>query len=361
MFHLSWLVWCIGMLAVTQTVIMLVTVYFHRAMAHRAVELSPSVLRLSRFLSWFLLSMDPQEFAAVHRKHHAHCDTQEDPHSPARFGWWGVLTRGLALYQREAANPATMAQYGKGLPVDPWEGFYRRHSNLGILVQGILWIGLLGWQGLLSWGLVLVWIPFWAAGVVNGLGHAFGYRSFDTEDLSTNLSPWGLWIGGEELHNNHHADPSNPRFARAWYELDLGWGVIRLLSALGLAKVRASQPSTSPLADLLRRRYAWLRDFRQALTHDAAEALQAHGFRRWRKLIHHQASWRQRRQIKAREALTHPLLTRLHQLDERLRALWNERRRPDMLTPAFEEWLRDARSLNLPALNGWCHRLEAVA
>ena len=233
MFHLSWLVWCIGMLAVTQTVIMLVTVYFHRAMAHRAVELSPSVLRLSRFLSWFLLSMDPQEFAAVHRKHHAHCDTQEDPHSPARFGWWGVLTRGLALYQREAANPATMAQYGKGLPVDPWEGFYRRHSNLGILVQGILWIGLLGWQGLLSWGLVLVWIPFWAAGVVNGLGHAFGYRSFDTEDLSTNLSPWGLWIGGEELHNNHHADPSNPRFARAWYELDLGWGVIRLLSALG--------------------------------------------------------------------------------------------------------------------------------
>lgn len=360
MFHLSWVSWSLLMLGVTQTVIMLVTVYFHRAMAHRAVELSPSVLRVCRFLAWFLIGMDPREFAAVHRKHHALCDTQEDPHSPVRYGWWGVLTRGLALYQKEAADPKTIEKYGKGLPVDPWEGFYHRNKNLGILLQGILWVGLLGGWGLLSWGLVLVWIPFWAAGVVNGLGHALGYRSFDTDDVSTNLTPWGLWIGGEELHNNHHADPANPRFSKAWYELDMGWGMIQLLSWVGLARVRKAQESATPLSDLLRRRYAWLREFRQALNRDAKPELRAHGFRRWRKVVHHNLSLRQRVQGKAQDALAHPLLARLHRLDEGLRALWAERHRPEVLNGAFESWMAEARSLNLPALNRWCHRLQAV-
>lgn len=361
MIQLSWGAWALVMLGITQLVIVLVTVYFHRAMAHRAVDLHPAILRGCRFLSWFLMGMDPQEFAAVHRKHHAHCDTDQDPHSPVRFGWWGVLTRGLPLYREEASNPQTIEQYGKGLPTDPWEGFYRHHHNLGLLLQGVCWTGLFGFMGLLSWGLVMVWIPFWAAGVVNGLGHAFGYRNFDTDDLSTNLVPWGLWIGGEELHNNHHADPASARFSKMWYEVDLGWGVIRGLEMLGLAKVRATQQASSPLADLLRRRYAWLREFRHAVSRDTADVLRAHGFRRWRKVMQHHTSWRQHRQQKAQHALTHPLLTRVHQLDERLRALWNERQRPDVLGPAFESWLADVRSLNLPALNGWCHRLQAVA
>jgi stearoyl-CoA desaturase (delta-9 desaturase) len=358
MFHLSWIGWACLMLGVTQTVILLVTVYFHRAMAHRAVDLHATVLRICRFLAWFLIGMDPKEFAAVHRKHHAHCDTDQDPHSPVRFGWWGVLTRGLALYQREAADPQTIEKYGKGLPNDPWEGFYQRNPNVGILLQGVLWTALLGGQGLLGWGLVLVWIPFWAAGVVNGLGHAFGYRSFDTDDVSTNLTPWGLWIGGEELHNNHHADPANPRFSKAWYELDLGWGVIQALSFFGLARVRQTSQSASPLSDLMRRRYAWLREFRRALNRDASAALRAHGFRRWRKVIHQHASVRQRAQVKAQAALAHPLLSRLHSLDEGLRALWAERHGPEVLTRAFDAWMTEARSLNLPSLNMWCHRLQ---
>lgn len=361
MLHMSWWGWAGLLLGVTQVVILLVTVYFHRAMAHRAVDLSPPVLRVCRFLSWFLMGMDPQEFAAVHRKHHAHCDTDQDPHSPVRFGWWGVLTRGLALYRVEASNPQTIEHYGKGLPTDPWEAFYRRFSYWGLALQGVLWVGLLGWQGLLAFGLVLAWIPFWAAGVVNGLGHAFGYRRFDTDDRSTNLVPWGLWIGGEELHNNHHADPSSPRFSRAWYELDFGWWVIQALAALRLAKVRQVGASSSPLADLMRRRYAWLREFQQALSRDASDALHAHGFRRWHAFVRHVRSTSSRRHPQAAAALEHPLLAHLHELEARLRTLWTERQRPDALHKSFEAWLAEVRSLNLPAVNHWCHRLQAAA
>jgi stearoyl-CoA desaturase (delta-9 desaturase) len=361
MFHLSWGLWALVMLGVTQLIIALVTVYFHRAMAHRAVDLSPRVRRTARFLSWFLIGMDPLEFAAVHRKHHAHCDTDQDPHSPVRFGWHGVLLRGLALYKREAANPETLQKYGQGLPVDPWDGFYRRHSNLGFLIQGILWTAVFGGQGLLAWGLILLWIPFWAAGVVNGLGHAVGYRRFETDDLSTNLVPWGLWIGGEELHNNHHADPASAKFSRAWYEVDLGWGLIRVLEACGGATVRTPPPAASPLADLLRRRYSWLRDFRHAVGQDVAGDLRVYGFRRWSRLVRASQSARHRLQVRSQQALAHPRLAAVHRLEERLRDLWRHRQRPEHLQQAFEHWLAEARALELPRLNAWCGRLGAPA
>lgn len=359
MFSLSWLAWGALLLGVTQLIIILVTVYFHRAMSHSAVELHPGVLRVCRFLSWFVIGMDPQEFAAVHRKHHALCDTQEDPHSPVRFGWHGVLLKGLALYRREIANPETIEKYGKGLPKDPWEAFYHRHANLGLLLQGCVWTALLGGPGLLAWGIVLMWIPFWAAGVVNGLGHAFGYRRFDTDDLSTNLTPWGLWIGGEELHNNHHADPSSARFSRAWYELDMGWGVIRVLEGIGLAKVRVKAPSPTPLADLLRRRYAHLRTFRHAVNQDVAPTLRPYGFRGWRRMVRVTESARHRAMDRAHAALGDPLIASLHRLDAQLRDLWARRVNPAELQQAFDRWLHEARALDLPRLNAWCGQLEA--
>lgn len=362
MFSVSVGLWVAMLLGITQGIILLVTIYFHRAMAHRALDLHPRLLRACRFMAWFWIGMNPQEFAAVHRKHHAWCDTENDPHSPVRFGWHGVLLKGLALYRREVANPETVRKYGQGLPQDPWEGFYRRHPNLGLLLQGILWTALLGGPGLLAWGIILAWIPFWAAGVVNGLGHAFGYRRFDTDDRSTNLSPWGLWIGGEELHNNHHADPSSARFSRAWYELDLGWGVIRLLEILGWAQVRHRASQAQPqVVGLLQQRYAYLRGFRQAVSQDVRARLKTQGYRHWNRVMRHVQATSARLSSRAQHALRDPVLARLHQLDQQMRALWNERMAHGELEKAFERWLTELQNLDLPRVRAWSHQWQPQA
>lgn len=362
MFTLSWLGWATLTLVLTQVIIIMTTVYFHRACSHRSVVLADPLNRVFRFLAWFLISMDPQEFAAVHRKHHAKCDTAEDPHSPANHGWAGVLFGGLALYRRETANPQTMEQYGKGLPVDPWESFYRRFHFLGIfLLAGVLGL-LLGWQGLVLWGLLMLWIPFWAAGVINGLGHHFGYRNYQTDDLSTNLTPWGLWVGGEELHNNHHAFPASARFSRRPWEFDLGWAVIRLFRVLGWASVReeaddlADQATTTQ--SFLRDRHAWLARFQEALDTHLRPALVAHGFSRWEQFSRandrlSRLSRARRRRLEA--ALAHPALARAHQLELELRRFWRERGR--LCAESLEAWRERARALQLSGVDAFANRL----
>ncbi len=364
--ELSWGAWLLVMLGLTQVIIALVTVYFHRAVSHRAVALAPSVHRVCRFLSWFLIAMVPQEFAAVHRKHHAKCDTDLDPHSPANHGWHGVLFGGLGLYRKEASNPETIQKYGQGMEPDPLEGFYRRNPNLGILLFGLTLLVLFGWMGALAWGLCMVWIPFWAAGVINGLGHHVGYRRYPTEDLSTNLSPWGVWIGGEELHNNHHADPSSPKFSKAWYEVDLGWGWIRLLSSLGLAKPRVVAASTaSPMAKLIQRRYEWLEHFHASLSGDLRAELKAHGFRSWRqfsRLADRRDQLRASARLRLERALAHPLLAEAHRLEQALRDLWQTRKaNAQQSLHALETWLSQARQVAGPGLQGFCNRLSPVA
>lgn len=362
LFSSGWGVWALVTLGLTQVIIALVTVYFHRAVSHRALTLKPVVHRVCRFLSWFLIAMVPQEFAAVHRKHHAKCDTDEDPHSPATHGWHGVVFGGLGLYRKEAANPETIAKYGQGMVVDPWEGFYRRHPNLGVFLFALLLTALLGWKGLLTWGLCMVWIPFWAAGVINGLGHHVGYRRFATADLSTNLWPWALWVGGEELHNNHHADPASAKFSRAWYEIDLGWGWIRLLQWAGLAQVRsAPEVAVSPYARLLQKRYEWLRQLHNSFSHDLAEPLAAHGYRSWRQFS---LRWAQRAELgpaaqaRLRQALVHPALAQAHQLEQGLVTMWQERRQEARQSlQGFEEWLRQARAHPWPRVHAWCDAL----
>lgn len=376
MFHTSWWGALALSVALIHVVIVLVTVYFHRAMAHRAVSFHPALNRVFRFLSWFLLAMKPQEFAAVHRKHHATCDTNEDPHAPGRFGLFTVLFAGLFLYRREAAKAATIEQYGKGLPVDPWEGFYARFPNLGILLFAGLLSGLFGLKGAFVWISVMVAIPFWAAGVINGLGHAIGYRNFPTDDASTNLVPWGIWLGGEELHNNHHADPSSAKFSSAWYEVDIGWGYIRLFQALGLATLRekpgraawAAEPramDVSTVGNILRARHAWLAHLHASFSHDARAVLREHGFRRWRDLS---TSWdrgldrlstRHRQRLEAAQA--HPLLARLRALELELRTLWATRRQGAHETLlAWEAWLAQARAEALPRLSQFCDRLSGA-
>ncbi len=230
-------------LVVTHITIVSVTVFLHRSQAHRGLDLHPAVAHFFRFWLWLATGMVTREWVAIHRKHHARCEREGDPHSPAVFGLAQVFFRGAELYRDEARNAETLARYGHGTP-DDWieRTLYSRHNLLGVGLMLVLDLVLFGVVGLTVWAVQMAWIPFWAAGVVNGLGHAWGYRNFVCPDDSTNVVPWGLLIGGEELHNNHHAYGTSAKFSSRWYEFDLGWAYIRILQALGLAGCAGSRP-----------------------------------------------------------------------------------------------------------------------
>lgn len=233
----------IVVLALSHVTIMATTIYLHRCQAHRSVDLHPAVAHAFRFWLWLTTGMRTIEWVAVHRKHHTHTESEEDPHSPHQTGIWKVLLEGQELYRAEAANPETLAKYGHGCP-DDWieRNLYTRFKSGGIAVLGALMLILFGVIGLTIWALLMIWIPLWAAGVINGIGHYIGYRNFEPEDGSTNIVPFGILVGGEELHNNHHAFPSSARLSQRWYEFDLGWTYLRVLSSLGLARIKRVAP-----------------------------------------------------------------------------------------------------------------------
>jgi stearoyl-CoA desaturase (delta-9 desaturase) len=243
---LPWWGYVVVALVLTQITIASVTIYLHRHSAHRALDLHPAVAHFFRFWLWFTTGMLTKEWTAIHRKHHAKCETPEDPHSPQTRGLREVLLRGAELYRTEAKNHETLDRYGKGTP-DDWieRNVYTRYSWQGVGLMLAVNLVLFGAMGATIWAVQMLWIPVHAAGVVNGIGHYWGYRNFATADASTNIVPFGLWIGGEELHNNHHAFGSSAKFSARWYEIDLGWGYIRILSALGLARVRRLAPRLS--------------------------------------------------------------------------------------------------------------------
>jgi stearoyl-CoA desaturase (delta-9 desaturase) len=226
-------------LIVTHITIVCVTVFLHRGQAHKGLEFNPLLSHFMRFWLWLTTGMVTKQWVAIHRKHHRYDDAQGDPHSPHIFGIWTVFFKGALLYNRASKDKQMIRQYGVGTPED-WieENLYTPHSRLGIVIMLIINLLLFGLWGWLVWGIQMIWIPLWAAGVINGFGHWFGYRNKETTDFSTNLSPWGIIIGGEELHNNHHADPANPKLSRKWFEFDLGWLWIQLFRGLGLAKLR---------------------------------------------------------------------------------------------------------------------------
>jgi len=230
-------------LLLTQITIFAVTIYLHRHQAHRALDLNPVVAHFFRFWLWLTTGMVTREWVAVHRKHHAKCETAEDPHSPQVLGISKVMWEGAELYQQEAANHGTLERYGHLTP-DDWleRHVYARFPWLGITSMLLFDIMLFGIPGLVLWAVQMVWIPFWAAGVINGVGHYWGYRNYESPDASRNILPWGLIIGGEELHSNHHAFPTSARFSSKWWEFDLGWSVIRLLTLLRLAKIKRLAP-----------------------------------------------------------------------------------------------------------------------
>jgi len=224
-------------LILTHLSIMGVTLYLHRSMAHRAMDMHPILSHFFRFWLWLTTATITREWVSVHRKHHAKCETEEDPHSPVKKGLKTVLLQGAELYRTEAMRTETLDRYGKGCP-DDWveNNLYQRYRHLGIMLMLAVNIVLLGPIGITVWAIQMLWMPVHAAGVINGLGHALGYRNFECPDAATNIVPWGIWIGGEELHNNHHTYPNSAKLSVRKWEFDIGWFYVRLFRALGLIK-----------------------------------------------------------------------------------------------------------------------------
>jgi stearoyl-CoA desaturase (delta-9 desaturase) len=242
-FNLPWWGYVLVTFAATHITIISVTIFLHRHQSHRALYLHPIISHFFRFWLWLTTGIVTQEWVAIHRKHHTKCESPEDPHSPQVFGILEILLKGAEYYRAEAKRTETLELYGHGTP-DDWieRNLYSRYPSLGISLMMVIDLIAFGPIGTTIWAVQMIWIPLFAAGVINGIGHFWGYRSFVTEDASRNILPWGLLIGGEELHNNHHAFSASAKLSSRWWELDIGWLYIRLLAALKLATVRRVAP-----------------------------------------------------------------------------------------------------------------------
>jgi stearoyl-CoA desaturase (Delta-9 desaturase) len=223
----------------THITIVCVTLFLHRGQAHRGIEFHPILSHFMRFWLWLTTGMITKQWVAIHRKHHQNTDVEGDPHSPLVYGLKRVLFKGALLYHDASKDQKLVDTYGVGTPADWMEhNIYAAHSRLGIGILLLLNIILFGWVGALIWGIQMIWIPFWAAGVVNGIGHWWGYRNHETKDNSRNIVPWGIIIGGEELHNNHHRRPADPKLSHRGWEFDIGWMWLTIFRVLKLAKLR---------------------------------------------------------------------------------------------------------------------------
>jgi stearoyl-CoA desaturase (delta-9 desaturase) len=284
--NLSWWQLVVATLLLTHVTIAAVTIYLHRSQAHRALDLHPAPALFFRTWLWLTTGMQTKEWVAIHRKPHAKCETPDDPHSPQTRGLKTVLWTGAELYAAEARNGETLARFGHGTPNDWIErNVFSRFVWQGCGVMLVADLLLFGAAGLAVWAVQMVWIPFHAAGVINGIGHFWGYRNYDAPDASTNISPWGIWIGGEELHNNHHTYPTSAKLSNKWYEFDIGWAYIRMLETVGLAKVLRVAPKAvvaepkgtvdaETLQALIANRYDILAKYARSLKHTLREELE---------------------------------------------------------------------------------------
>jgi len=241
--NLSILGYVIATLIMTHVTVIAVTIYLHRSQAHKGVDLHPIVSHFFRLWLWLSTGMETKHWVAIHRKHHATCETKDDPHSPQILGLKKVLLEGAELYRAESKNNKTLEKFGMGTPEDWLErNVYRRFSAKGVILMLLLDVLFFGIPGITIWAVQMMWIPVFAAGIVNGIGHYFGYRNFECADASKNILPIGLIVGGEEFHNNHHTYPTSAKLSIKWWEFDIGWFYIKLFSMLGLAKVKKVAP-----------------------------------------------------------------------------------------------------------------------
>jgi stearoyl-CoA desaturase (delta-9 desaturase) len=369
------------LLVVTQLTIFAVTLYLHRSQAHRGVDFHPALAHFFRFWSWLSTGMVTREWVAIHRKHHAHCETEEDPHSPQIEGIGKVFWEGVELYREAARDRPMLEKYGRGCPDDWMERHvYSAHPYSGPTLMAIIDIALFGVVGIAIWGIQMLWIPFWAAGVVNGLGHWWGYRNFETSDKATNLTPWGVWVGGEELHNNHHAFPSSAKFALRKFEFDIGWAVIRGCQKLGLAKVlrvapsldirpNVSLPDADTLKAILTHRFQVMTDFSRGVilptlreeAERAGSTLKAVP-RRMRRALANGGRWldNEGRERLATLVAKRPTLRVVCDYRARLSALM-EQRGPDSALKGLQQWVCEAEESGIQALQQFARRLKGYA
>ena len=381
--HLAWWQIILLTLALTHVTMISVTVFLHRCQAHRSLDLHPIAAHFFRFWLWLTTGQVTKEWTAIHRKHHAKCDQAQDPHSPLVFGIKKVLTQGAELYRAESKNPDTMARYGHGTPNDWLERkLYSRFSWQGVGLMLIIDLWLLGAVGLAVWAVQMAWTPITAAGIINGAGHYWGYRNFEAPDASTNISPWGIIIAGEELHNNHHTYPTSAKLSVKPYEFDIGWMYISLMQMVGLAKVKKTPPKLAfgairPVADektleaLIVNRYEIMAGYAQGMrravrdefdamkarTGDAAVVMAA---KRWMHRDLDRVPAAVAPQLALARAAS-PVLDKMVTMREELCQLWlNTSHSREHLTCELQAWCHRAEASGIAVLQDFSLRLRAA-
>lgn len=381
---LPWWGYVLATLALTHITIGSVTIFLHRHQAHRALDLHPVASHFFRFWLWLSTGIVTKEWAAIHRKHHAKCETEEDPHSPVILGIKKVLLQGYELYRKEAQNQETLDKYGHGTP-DDWleRNLYSRHSKLGIVLMLIIDLLLFGPIGLTIWAVQMAWIPVNAAGIINGAGHFWGYRNYACADASTNLVPWGIFIGGEELHNNHHAYASSAKLSSKWYELDIGWLYIRILAGLKLAQVKKIAPQVrlninktvcdlETLQSVITNRYEVMTKYAlfvkktysaemARIKLQASDKLDVARIKHWLHLDATDLTEQQKAKLGV-VIHTSPVLHTAYTLRQDLAAIWQRSTvSKEHLVKQLEEWCHRAENSGIAALQEFSQRLRCYA
>ncbi|MGV3628386.1 MAG: DesA family fatty acid desaturase [Betaproteobacteria bacterium] len=379
---LPWWGYVVYALVVTHITIAAVTIYLHRHSAHRALDLHPIVAHFFRFWLWLTTGMLTKHWTAIHRKHHAKCETVDDPHSPQIFGIRKVLMEGAELYRQEGRNKDTLERYGYGTPDDWLERNIYCHDRYGIAIMLITNVILLGPIGITIFAVQMLWIPFLAAGVINGIGHYWGYRNFQPEDASRNIIPWGILVGGEELHNNHHAYATSAKLSNRWYEFDIGWLYIRILETFGLAHVKKIAPklvldSSKTSCDLatlqavVTHRYEVVSKYAASLRATCAQELQAlkgkaadvdtGKLKRW---LHIDKTALPAAELEQREATIKQstVLTTVYNMRDELAQLWQRSTASkEQLVKQLEDWCHRAENSGIEALEQFSRRLRCYA
>jgi len=384
---MPWWGYVLTAMALCHVTIAAVTIFLHRAQAHRALDLHPVVSHFFRMWLWLSTGMVTREWVAIHRKHHAKCETPDDPHSPVHYGHAGVLRFGVDLYRKEAKNQETLDRYGYGTP-DDWieRNLYSKYTWQGMAASLFIFVALFGVVGVSMWCIQLIWIPITAAGIINGTGHHWGYRNYLTGDASTNIVPIGIIIGGEELHNNHHAFGASAKFAHRWYEFDIGWMYICMMRVAGLAHVRKVAPALKlrtiegdvdeTLQAIITHRYRVMQEYARlvkvtAKTEFAALRARAEkgeielpNFRQLLKDFRTDAATladTQRAQLAA--AFAHSeALKKLYQMRQDLTALWGRSTESkDQLAARWQAWRKNAEGSGIAPLQAFSHRLARFA
>ncbi|MEI8384700.1 MAG: fatty acid desaturase [Nitrosomonadaceae bacterium] len=382
---LPWWGYILVTLGLTHISIAGITIFLHRHQAHRALDLHPIPSHFFRFWLWLTTGMETKEWAAVHRKHHAKCESSEDPHSPQVYGISKILMEGSELYRKEARNPETLERYGHGTP-DDWieKNIYTRHSAKGVALMLIIDVVLFGPIGITMWAVQMLWSPIMAAGIINGVGHFWGYRNFQAEDASRNIIPWGILIGGEELHNNHHAYATSARLSNKWYEFDIGWMYICILVFMGLAQVKKVAPKLrldtaktqcdlDTLQSVISHRYEVLTKYTHSLKVTLAkevdhlkEVATHHGvdrptLNRW--VLADSKTLKEDERAKLSLVLSKTTtLDKVYTMREELMSVWQRSASTkDELVKQLEDWCRRAEESGIEVLQNFSRRLRCYA